>query len=86
VHSAGQVNGLLVRLPGWTYPAVVVLATGEVKFDNFEVRWGDRAQLDRFLQMYAVELAKSESKAKGYPVTEQALENGSIRLQIIERA
>jgi hypothetical protein len=82
----GQVNGLLIRLPGWTYPAVVDLATGEVKFDTFEGRWGDRAHLDRFLQMYAVEKAKHEARAKGYPVTEQALQDGSIRLQITERA
>jgi hypothetical protein len=82
----GQVNGLLVRLPGWTYPAVVDLATGEVKFDNFEGRWGDRAQLDRFLQLYPIERAKLEAKANGFPVTEEALENGSIKLEIIERA
>jgi hypothetical protein len=82
----GQVNGLLVRLHGWTYPAVVDLATGEVIFDNFEGRWGDRAHLDRFLQLYTVEKAKLEAKAKGFPVTEQALEDGGIRLQIIERA
>jgi hypothetical protein len=86
VLFGGQVNGLLVRLPGWTYPAVVDLATGEVKFDNFEGRWGDRSHLDRFLQLYAVERAKLEAKAKGFPVTEQALEDGGIRLQIIERA
>ena len=85
VLYGGQVNGLIVRLPGWVYPAVVDLATGEVKFDTFEGRWGDRAHLDRFLQMYAVEKATSEARAKGYPVTEHALADGSIRLQITER-
>ena len=85
VLFGGHVNGLLVRLPGWTYPAVVDLATGEVKFDNFEGRWGDESHLNRFLQLYAVEKAKLEAKTKGYPVTEQALEDGGIRLQILER-
>jgi hypothetical protein len=80
----GQVSGLLVRLPGWTYPAVVDLASGDVRFDNFEGRWGDRAHLDRFIQLYSVELVKLQARANGYPVTEQALEDGGIRLQIIE--
>ena len=44
------------------------------------------AHLDRFLQLYAVEKAKLEARAKGYPVTEQALEDGGIKLQIIARA
>jgi hypothetical protein len=35
--------------------------------------------------MYAVERAKQEARARGYPVTEQALQDGSIRLQITER-
>jgi hypothetical protein len=86
VLFGGQANGLLVRLPGWTYPAVVDLATGEVKFDNFNGRWGDQAHLDRFLQLYAVERAKLEAMARGYPVTEQALQDGSIKLQIIAEA
>jgi hypothetical protein len=86
VLYGGEVNGLLIRLPGWTYPAVVDLATGEVQFDNFEGHWGDRAHLDKFLQLYAVEKATLEARAKGYPVSEQALADGGIRLQIVEVA
>jgi hypothetical protein len=36
--------------------------------------------------MYAVEKARQEARKKGYQVTEQALEDGSIRLQIVEGA
>ena len=57
-----------------------------MKYDNFEGAWGDQACLDRFLQMYAVERAKLEARKKGYSVTEQALQDGSIKLQIIEGA
>ena len=46
--------------------------------------YGDPGQLDRFMQMYAVEMAKLEARKKGYSVSEQPLEDGSIRLQIIE--
>ncbi len=79
---AGEATGLLIHLPGWVYPAVVDLASGEVRFDNYEGRWGDRCHLDRFLQLYAVERAKLEARKHGYAVTEQPLENGSIRLHI----
>jgi hypothetical protein len=81
---SGEATGLIVRLPGWQYPAVVEPLTGTIRYDNFEGRWGDQAHLDKFLQVYAVEKAKLEAKAKGYPFTEQALEDGGIRLQIVE--
>jgi hypothetical protein len=52
---SGEATGLLVRLPGWKYPAVIEPLTGTVKFDNFSGHWGDQQHLDRFLQIYAVE-------------------------------
>jgi hypothetical protein len=52
---SGEVSGLIVRLPDWAYPAVIDTTTGQVQFDNFNGAWGDHAQLDRFLQIYAVE-------------------------------
>jgi hypothetical protein len=82
----GEASGLLVQLPGWQYPAVIDTASGEVRYDNFGGRWGEQAQLDRFLQLYAVEKAKLEARKKGYQVSEQALQGGAIRLQIIEGA
>ena len=82
----GEAEGLLLQLPGWRYPAVINAVNGEVRFDTFEGRWGDQAHLDRFLQAYAVELAKLEARKKGYQVSEQALQDGGIRVQIIEAA
>src|SRR5580704_1960064 len=79
---SGTVEGLAVQLPGWQYPAVCKLSTGKVEFDNYGGRWGERAELDRFLQAYAVEKAKIEARRKGYLVTEQALANGSIRVSV----
>ena len=32
-------TGLIVRLPGWTYPIVIDTLTGIARFDNFEGRW-----------------------------------------------
>jgi hypothetical protein len=78
----GQATGLLVQLPGWNYPVVLDTASGAVRFDNYGGRWGEPQELDRFLQAYAVEKARLEARKKGFAVTEQALADGSIRLNI----
>src|SRR4051794_2904937 len=65
----GKATGLLVRLPGWEYPVVVDVATGELRYDNFNGAWGDQGRLDAFLQIYAVEKAKIEARKKGYQVS-----------------
>jgi hypothetical protein len=51
---SGQGTGLGVQLPGWQYPVVCDLQTGQIQFDNFQGRWGDPAQRDRFKQAYDV--------------------------------
>jgi hypothetical protein len=78
----GQAAGLLVRLPGWLYPAVVDTATGQVRFDNYNQAWGKQEHLDRFLQAYAVEKATIEARKRGHAVAECSLSDGSIRLTI----
>ena len=82
----GEATGLLVKLPDWLYPVVIDAATGQAHYDNFGGSWGDPRQLDRLVQRYAVEKAGLEARKKGYAVTEQALDDGSIRLQIVESA
>lgn len=79
---SADATGLSVKLPGWQYPIVVDTADGSIKYDNYEGRWGDSAELGRLLQMYAVEKAKLEGRKKGYYVTEQARQDGSIVVQI----
>jgi hypothetical protein len=79
-----EAEGLLVQLPGWQYPIVIDTLSGVARYDNYEGRWGAQEQLDRFLQIYAVERAKLEARKKGYTVSEQSLQDGSIKLNIIE--
>ena len=79
---ATEARGLLVRLPGWIYPVVFDTRSGQVRFDNYGGRWGEQAQLDRFLQAYAVEKTKIEARRKGHTVFEQTLDNGSIKLTV----
>jgi hypothetical protein len=82
LYSA-DATGLTVTLPGWQYPVVVDIAEGSIKYDNYEGRWGDPAELGRLLQMYAVEKAKLEARKRGHCVTEQTRQDGSIVLQIV---
>ena len=76
---SGTATGVLVQLPGWNYPAVIDVASGDVRFDDFEGRWGDRVHMDRFLQIYAVERTKIEARKKGHAVTETLLQDGSVK-------
>ena len=80
---ATDAAGLIVKLPGWTYPAVIDAGTGQISMDTYNGAWGDPAQLDKLLQIYAVEKARIEARKSGYhSVTEQILADGSIKLVI----
>jgi hypothetical protein len=83
---SGEAEGLIVQLAGWHYPVVIDTLSGVVRYDNFQGYWGDQQQLDRFLQIYAVETVRLEGRKKGYTVSEQTLQDGSIKLNIIEGA
>jgi hypothetical protein len=74
--------GLIVKLPGWTYPAVIDTATGTIAYDNYNQAWGDQRELDKLLQAYAVEAARAQARRAGHSVTEQPLADGSIKLTI----
>jgi hypothetical protein len=75
-------TGVCVQLPGWQYPVVANLQTGQVQYDNYGGHWGEQKHLNSFLQAYAVEKAKIESRKKGHSVTETALQDGSIRVTV----
>lgn len=79
---SSQVSGLGVELPGWRYPVVCQVDTGQIQYDNYQGHWGDQQHLDRFLQCYAVEKAKIESRRAGHTCTEQQLADGSIKLTV----
>lgn len=77
-----EATGYCVELLEWRYPVVFQTETGEVKFDNFNGRWGDQSRLDSLLQMYAVEKTRLEARRRGHTVTEQALADGAIKLTV----
>ena len=79
---AESVSGLAVQLPGWRYPVVCQPLSGDIKYDNYQGRWGNARELEKFLQAYAVEKALLEARKQGHSVHEQALADGSIKLTI----
>ena len=79
---SGEATGLAIQLPDWIYPVVADTATGQLKFDNFNGRWGDQKHLDRFLQAYAVCKASAEARRRGHSVHEENLADGSVKLTI----
>ena len=79
---SGEATGLAVQLPAWRYPVVCDLGTGQLKFDNYEGRWGEQKHLDAFLQSYAIEKCRIESRKRGHTLTEQTLPDGSVKLTV----
>ncbi|MEZ5941195.1 MAG: DUF1257 domain-containing protein [Planctomycetaceae bacterium] len=79
---SSSATGWAVQLPDWRFPVVADVNTGNLVYDNYNGRWGEQKQLDRFLQGYAVEKAKIEACKKGHSVIEQPLEDGSIKLTV----
>jgi hypothetical protein len=79
---SGEATGLAVQLPDWVYPVICDTTNGQVKFDNFNGRWGSQEHFDRFLQSYACEKTKMEARRRGHQCTEQTLADGSIKLTI----
>ena len=80
---SAEATGLAVELPDWRYPVVCDVTSGQMKFDNYGGTWGDHGKLDQFLQAYATEKAKIEAHKRGHSVTEQSLNDGSIKLTIL---
>ena len=75
-------TGLCIQLPGWSYPVVADLQTGQLSYDNYNGHWGEQKHLNSFLQAYAVEKAKIEARKKGHSVSETRLQDGSIRVTV----
>lgn len=79
---SSEAEGIVIQLPGWKYPIVANTDTGQIAFDDFGGRWGDREKLHRLLQTYAVEVARLDARRHGRTVVEQRLPDGSILLEV----
>lgn len=79
---SSEETGLGIELPHWKFPVVADTESGQLRYDNFEGRWGSQEFLDQFLQSYAVEKAKIEARRKGHSIIEQRLDSGSVKLTV----
>ena len=61
---------------------VVDTAVGGISYDNYQEAWGKQVELDRLLQVYAVEKTRIEARRAGHTLTEQTLGDGSIKLTL----
>ena len=82
--SAARPPACSCNCPTGSTPSSSTPLSGTVRYDNYGGAWGEQAHLDRFLQTYAVEKAKLEARKKGYAVSEQILDDGSIKVQILD--
>ena len=58
-------TGYGFRLPGWNFP-LVLKPNGSMAFDDFEGRWGNRADLKRLEGLYTIEAAKVAADGQGW--------------------
>ncbi len=79
---SGTAAGLVVHLPGWSYPVMFDAASGEARYDNYGGSWGEQKELDKLLQAYAIEKVRIEARRSGHGVTEQPLPDGSVKLLV----
>jgi hypothetical protein len=79
---SGEATGWAVALPGWRFPVVCDTDTGQIRYDNYSGRWGERKHLDALLQSYAIEKCRIESRKRGHTLTEQTLPDGSVKLTV----
>lgn len=82
MYYGQKAEGVAVNLPGWNHPVVINPTTGECKYDNYGGSWGDQAHLDQLVQLYGVEVAKTQALLHGHVANEEVLENGDIKLTV----
>ena len=75
-------TGVGVFLKDWKYPVVCQLESGQLKYDNYEGRWGHQDRLNELLQCYGVAKARIEARRRGHSVVEQLLSGGSVKLTV----
>jgi hypothetical protein len=62
---SGPVAGHGFQLPGWRYP-LVLEASGELAYDDFNGHWGNVADLETLKGQYAMGAAEQAAQAQGW--------------------
>ncbi len=84
LYNDQKATGLAFKLPEWRYPIVIDPETGVVKYDNYGESWGKQVELDKLVQRYGAEVAIMQAEAVGMETIETELENGDLRLELVD--
>jgi len=61
-----EVEGIAkVKIPTWQLP-IVIAADGTLQYDNYEGRWGDPVDLEKFKAQYSEELSLEHWQNNGF--------------------
>lgn len=77
LYQSSGVKGFGFTLPNWTYP-LVLTKDGELKYDNYEGRWGKTSDLDAIKGLYAVQQHRMTAASLGFLCTD--LPNGGLEI------
>lgn len=70
------------KIPEWRYP-VYVDQDDKMVFDNYEGRWGNIEDFNKFRQLYAENVTLSHAERSGYRVLHRGLtEDGTLQLRL----
>jgi len=75
LYQANEETGFAFNLPGWQYK-LVLTDDGTLKFDDYGGCWGDRKDITRLTEIYAIEVAKFAAEQQGWMYEEQS--DGSL--------
>lgn len=67
LHQGHETAWGEVTLPGWRFP-VAFREDGKVAFDNYNGKWGDVTEYDKFCQAYSVEATVEAAEKLGQTV------------------
>lgn len=70
---------LELQLPDFKLPLYIDINTGDVFNDNYNGQWGKLGVYNKFLQLYASEVAKEFAINNNYSYEEEELAGGKIR-------
>ncbi len=74
-------RGMFVHFTNWQYP--VVVTNGELRYDNFEGRWGNESDLNAFRQSYATNVIRIAGVSDGKPLVSDTRE-GNSRILLLQ--
>lgn len=75
-------SGIAVQFRNWKYP-VTIQENGSVYFDNYQGSWGNKKDLDAFINEYSLVETVGKLKKKNLRYEVQRLKNNEIKIEVM---